>query len=139
MTQRVRDVMTRNPTTVDSQTTLLEVARRMRDEHIGDVFVWQGGQLAGVVTDRDLAVRGIAEGHDPARTPVIDVCSGDLVTVAPDDDIDRAVALMREHAVRRLPVASGDQVMGVVSLGDLAIAQDRDSALADISAAKPHR
>src|SRR5688572_26761323 len=137
MAQKVREVMTAAPVTVEPDTDLLTVARLMRDEGIGDVLVAGGkNRLQGLVTDRDLVVRGMAEGGDPQRTAVSEVCSGDLTAVSPDDEVDKAVQLMREHSVRRLPVVEKDRPVGIVSLGDLAIERDEESALADISAAE---
>ena len=138
MAQKVREIMTADPATVSAQTSVSEAARVMRDANIGDVLVTDQGQLRGVLTDRDIVVRAVAH-ERPADTPVREVCSPNTVTCAPSDDIERAVALMREHAVRRLPVVDADRLVGVVSLGDLAIERDQRSALSDISAAQPNR
>ena len=99
----------------------------MRDTQVGAVLVVNDGALSGVVTDRDLVVRGLAEGEGP-DSPVGPLCSGDLVGVAADADVAQAEQLMREHAVRRLPVINDGQVVGIVSIGDLAISADADSA-----------
>lgn len=139
MVASVREVMHGNPVCVPVTTPIREAARMMRDQNIGDVLVVDGDRLRGIVTDRDIVVRGIAEGNDVERTPVQDVCSPQLVVVTPDDALDRAVQLMREHAVRRLPVAEGDRPVGIVSIGDLALEKDPDSALADISGSPPNR
>jgi CBS domain-containing protein len=135
----IREIMTSDPVTVDPQTPIVEVARRMREEHIGDVLVAEGDHLRGVVTDRDLVVRVLAEGENISGKTVQEAVSGDLVSVSPDDDVDRAVQLMRERSVRRLPVVEGDHPVGIVSLGDLAVERDPGSALGDISRAKPNR
>jgi len=138
MNRQVKDLMA-EPVTVPADTTLTEAARLMRDADIGDVIVAnEQGRPNGLVTDRDIVVRGIAEGHVPDDTTVGDICTRDLATVGPDDAVERAVELMREYAVRRLPVVDGDQLVGVISLGDLAIERDESSALADISAAEPN-
>lgn len=139
MGQQVREIMTRAPATVGVLTAVSEVAHRMREENIGAVLVADGDELRGLVTDRDLVVRVLAEGKDPGDTTVRDVCSADLVTVTPDDEVDRAIQLMREHALRRLPVVEGTTAVGIVSLGDLAIERDPGSALGDVSAAAPNR
>lgn len=140
MAQQVREVMTRDPVAVSPQTPLVEVARRMRDENIGDVLVIEDGHLRGVVTDRDLVVRALAEGAGIGSKPVQEVCSAETITVSPDDDVDRAIQLMRERAIRRLPVVvEEDRPVGVVSLGDLAVERDPHSALGDISAANPNQ
>jgi signal-transduction protein with cAMP-binding, CBS, and nucleotidyltransferase domain len=138
MAQKVREVMTEAPVTVGPGTDLITVARTMRDQAIGDVLVAEGDQLHGIVTDRDLVVRGIADGGNPGQIKVAEVCSADMVTVSPEDDCDRAVKLMRERSIRRLPVVQNGHAVGVVSLGDLAIERDERSALADISAAEPN-
>lgn len=139
MAQQVREIMTSTPVTVGVLTAVSEVAHRMREENIGAVLVAEGDELRGLVTDRDLVVRVLAEGKDPGDTTVREVCSPDLVTVTPDDEVDRAIELMREHSLRRLPVVEGNTPVGIVSLGDLAIERDPDSALGDVSAAKPNK
>lgn len=137
MAQQVHEIMAADPVAVSARATMAEAARLMRDQHVGDLMITEDGKLRGVVTDRDLAVRGLAE-ERPGSTPVGEVCSPDLVFCRPQDEIDRAVTLMREHAVRRLPVVDGDRLVGVVSLGDLAMERDPRSALSDISAANPN-
>jgi CBS domain-containing protein len=138
MAQKVHEIMTADPATVTTKSTMSEAARVMRDENIGDVLVTEEGQLRGVLTDRDIVVRGVAH-ERPAHTPVHEICSPSTVICAPNDDIDDAVTLMREHGVRRLPVVDAGRLVGVVSLGDLAIERDQNSALAHISAAQPNR
>ncbi|MER6531859.1 CBS domain-containing protein [Streptomyces sp. NPDC001508] len=139
MTEHVRDIMTGTPVTVEPQASVTAVARLMRDQDIGAVLVTHGEELHGVVSDRDLVVRAIAEGMDPDRTTAAMVGSGDLVTVGPDEDLGRAVELMREHSVRRLPVVENGHPVGIVALGDMAIERDPESALGDISAARPNK
>ncbi|GKQ33832.1 CBS domain-containing protein [Streptomyces sp. A012304] len=139
MTQHVRDIMTAEPVTVEPQASVTAVARLMRDENIGAVLVTDHDRLRGLVSDRDLVVRALAEGGDPAQTTVATVCSDDLVTVGPDEDLDHAVQVMREHAVRRVPVVEEGRPVGIVSLGDLAIERDPESALGDISAAESNQ
>lgn len=138
MAQHVRDIMTDTPVSVETGALVTDVARLMRDEDIGIVLVTREEHLRGLVSDRDLVVRALAEGTDPQHMTVADLCSEELVTVTPDDDLDRAVELMREHSIRRLPVVEGDEPVGVISLGDLAIERDRKSALGDISSARPN-
>jgi CBS domain-containing protein len=139
MAQLVSEVMTADPMSVSPDTPAAEIARMMRQEHIGEVMVAENDRLRGMVTDRDLVVRLLAEARDPQSTAIQEVCSGDLVTCSPDSSIGEAVRAMREHAVRRLPVVQDDRLVGVVSIGDLAIEQDPNSALSDISAAEPNR
>ncbi|CAL9662016.1 Hypoxic response protein 1 [Streptomyces sp. enrichment culture] len=138
MTQHVRDIMTGAPVSVGAHTSVAEVARIMRDRDLGAVLVTDGDRLRGLVTDRDLVVRSVSTGGDPEETTVAGACSEDLVTVGPDDDLDLAVRLMREHAVRRIPVVDGGRPVGIVSLGDAAMERDPESALGDISVARPN-
>jgi CBS domain-containing protein len=136
--QLVSDVMTAAPVTVPSGQSLTETAKAMRDHDIGDVLVIDDGRLAGLVTDRDIVVRGLADGDDPDTTTVGEICSADLVTVRPDEEADTAVQRMREQAVRRVPVVDGQEIVGVLSLGDMAIERDERSALADVSVQAPN-
>ncbi|AQS66067.1 CBS domain-containing protein [Streptomyces pactum] len=138
MTQYVRDIMTGDPVTVEPQTSVTAVARIMRDRDLGAVLVTDGDRLRGLVTDRDLVVRSVAEGGDPEQTTVAGACSDEVVTVRPDDELNHAVELMREHAVRRVPVVDDGRPVGIVSLGDLAMERDPESALGDISVARPN-
>lgn len=138
MIRRVHEVMTEHPVTVEKLTSLAEAARVMRDADIGDVLVVEEGRLRGILTDRDIVIRAIAENMDPADTTVHAVCSTEPVTVRPGDGVDHAITLIRRHALRRLPVETEDgELVGVVTLGDLVVEQDPGSALAAISAAEP--
>ncbi|MET8473054.1 CBS domain-containing protein [Streptomyces sp. NPDC006422] len=137
MTGMVRDVMTQGVTAVPPDTPLSQAAQRMRDENIGDVLVCEGDRLLGVITDRDIALRVVADGADPRVIDAGMVCTPDPLCVGPDEESEHAAALMRRHAVRRLPVVSGGVPVGVVSMGDLARHRDPDSALADVSRAEP--
>ena len=138
MDDKVRHVMTPDPITVQVTDPLIAAAKQMRDADVGAVIAVEGSAVRGLVTDRDLTVRGIAEDLDPRTTRIGDLVTHDLVAVSADDDVETAVELMRTHAVRRLPVMDGEQVVGMVSLGDVAVAQDSHSALADISAEEPN-
>jgi CBS domain-containing protein len=135
MAKTIRDVMTPDPVCLTENATVAEAARQMRDSDIGDVLIKSGQGLRGMITDRDIVIRAIATGRDPNTTTVSDIISADPVCASPDDDVRTAVDLMRRHALRRLPVCEGERLMGIVSIGDLAIEQDSRSALADISAA----
>jgi CBS domain-containing protein len=139
MSQSIREVMTRDVVTMPATATAAEAARKMRDGDMGDVIVVDERQVCGIVTDRDIVIRGIAEGRDPSTTKLADICSRDLTTVTPDDDVSEAIHLMKAKALRRLPVVEGNQPIGIVSLGDLAVERDRRSALGEISAAPPNR
>ena len=138
MKQNIREVMTRNPKALAQSATIMEAACAMRDNDIGDVVVLDNGRLCGILTDRDIVVRALAAGCDPNRTSVGEICSRALVTLAPEDSTGQAVRVMREHAIRRLPIEDGGRVVGIVTLGDVAVDVDRRSALADISAAPPN-
>ena len=136
MAQTIRDVMSSKPVTLRLEDTVYSAAEAMKKNDIGDVLVIDSdNKIAGIVTDRDIAVRAVAEGRDPSATQLSDVCSSNIASVSPDDPISTAVDTMRERAIRRLPVVDGDTPVGVVSIGDLAIDLDKRSALADISAA----
>lgn len=135
MAKTIRDVMTPDPICLAGNATVAEAARQMSDSDIGDVLVKDNRGLRGMVTDRDIVIRVIAAGRDPNTTTISEILSADPICASPDDDVNVAVDLMRRHALRRLPVCEGDRLMGIVSIGDLAIEQDSRSALADISAA----
>ncbi|CAL9636324.1 Hypoxic response protein 1 [Streptomyces sp. enrichment culture] len=137
MAEFVKDVMTPGVVAVRPDASLVEAAQLMRTQNIGDVVVADGQRVVGVLTDRDITVRAVAEGADPLGVSAGSVCTPDPLTLAPDDPVSSAVALMREHAVRRIPVVENGLPVGLVSLGDLARAQDPGSALADISRAEP--
>jgi CBS domain-containing protein len=134
---KVRDIMTPAPVGVYYSQTIGEAARIMRDTQVGAVLVVNDGALCGMVTDRDLVIRGLAEGEGP-DSAVGPLCSGDLIGVAAEADTSQAEQLMREHAVRRLPVINDGEVVGIVSMGDLAISADADSPLAAVSRAEPN-
>ncbi|PPS72588.1 MULTISPECIES: CBS domain-containing protein [Streptomyces] len=137
MAEYVKDVMTAGVVAVRPDASLVEAAQLMRTQNIGDVVVAEGQDVIGVLTDRDITVRAVADGADPMTVSARTVCTRNPVTVAPDDRVTTAVELMREHAVRRLPVVENGLPVGIVSLGDVAEAEDPASALADISRAVP--
>jgi CBS domain-containing protein len=138
-TRTVADVMTKQVVYLPAETTVDEAAQAMRAADIGDVVVTDGPALAGIVTDRDIVVRAVAEGQDPSRMTVGSIASTDLVMIQQDASPREAVRLMRDRAVRRLLVCDADrQLVGVVSLGDLAMQLDPSSVLSDISEAAPN-
>ncbi|NUR38938.1 MAG: CBS domain-containing protein [Streptomyces sp.] len=134
MAELVREVMTPGVVAVRPDASLVEAAQLMRAQDIGDVVVADGQEVVGMLTDRDITVRAVAEGADPLTTSAGSVCSAHPVLVAPDDPVAAAAALMRAHAVRRLPVVEDGMPVGMVSLGE---AEDPDSVLAGISRADP--
>ena len=138
---QVRDVMTAAPETVTLDATLTAAARLMAEKDIGDVIVVEPGteRVAGIVTDRDIAIRAVAEGRNPETTTVEEIFSRDLVAADPADSVRRVIDLMEDLKVRRLPVVEADRAVGIVSLGDLAVETNVGSAIAEISAAAPDR
>lgn len=136
----IRDLMTADPVVCGADSSLHEAAAAMRDRHIGDVLVRDGdGQLCGIVTDRDLVVRGLAQDGAIDALTLADVCERQLHTVQANASIGEVVQMMEERAIRRAPVLEGDQLVGIVSIGDLAARLDSDSALGQISSAPPDR
>ncbi len=120
MHQSIREVMTPNPTTVEPATTAGEAARTMKSEDIGSLPIVEGGRLVGVITDRDLAIRIVAEGKG-AETTVGEIASKDVVTVDPQQSLEEAARLMAEHQVRRLPVTEEDgKLVGILAQADVA-------------------
>jgi len=124
MGKSIRDAMTPSPETVETSSTAVEAARRMKEADAGMIPVVQNGKLIGTVTDRDIAVRVVAEGKDPQTTTVGEIASKDVVTVGPDLDLGQALKLMARHQVRRLPVVEGDSLVGVIAQADLALKAD---------------
>lgn len=128
---QLRDVMTPNPVTVEPSATLEEAARIMRDQDTGVVPIVENGRPVGVITDRDIVVRAVADGADGSRRSVREVASSDLVTVAPDMTTEQAAALMAERQVRRVLVCENDRLVGVASIGDLAVKGRDDQRMGD--------
>jgi CBS domain-containing protein len=121
MAKNVRDAMTSNPRSIEPSTTVTEAARLMKSEDVGSLPIVDGDQLVGMVTDRDIVIRVVAEGKDPQPTTVGEIASRDLVTVDPEQDLDEALRLMAQHQVRRLPVAEEDgRLVGILAQADVA-------------------
>jgi|SRR6266568_183721 len=121
MAESIRDVMTRDPRTLEPGSTAVAAARKMRDEDVGMIPIVEGDRLVGTVTDRDIAVRIVAEGKSPDQTRVSDIASRELVTIDPGQDLDEALRLMAKHQVRRLPVVEEDgKLVGIVAQADVA-------------------
>jgi CBS domain-containing protein len=137
MADTVRDLLKGDPVTVEASATVQEAAKLMDEKNIGNVLVVENGDVKGIVTDRDIVVRVLAKG-DGADASVREAATTDVEAIAPDTSIDEAVQKMEQGNVRRLPVVDDGKPVGVVSLGDLAQARDKDSALADISSASPN-
>jgi CBS domain-containing protein len=127
MAKTVREVMTSKLCSIDTDKTVTYAAKMMRDEDVGIAPIVEGDRLVGVLTDRDIAVRVVAEGRDPEQVKVTEVASRDVVTLDPQQDLDEALRLMARHQVRRLPVVEEDgRLVGVVAQGD--VAQQGDDA-----------
>ena len=126
----IRDVMTPNPRTVSPQDSIQNAARIMRDEDTGVVPVVDNGRPVGVVTDRDIVVRAVAE-HLQLNRPVQDIITTNLVEARPDMSTREAADLMSEHQVRRLPVVENERLVGIVSIGDIAVKEGKDSRVGD--------
>lgn len=139
MTRQVREVMSPGATAVEPMASLTDVARLMREKDIGEVLVAYDCDLFGVITDRDIVVRALGHDLDPATTTAGHMCTHPpLVVVSADDTTDHAAELMRESAIRRIPVVErGGCPVGMLGLGDLAALDEPDSALADLTAAPP--
>lgn len=135
--RRISDVMTPDPIVVERQTRVDEVARLMRDRDIGDVLVTDGGRLCGIATDRDLVVRYLAEPRSELSS-INEFCSQELVTVSPSTSEAEAAQIMRDRALRRLPVVENGTPVGIVTIGDLAVDMAPKSVLAGISQAPPN-
>ncbi|WP_174528013.1 CBS domain-containing protein [Micromonospora maritima] len=134
----VGEFMTTRLVTMDGNDTLTAAAQEMRDSAIGDVVVTDGDNVIGIVTDRDITVRGVAEDMNPSSTTLNQITSRDVVTVSQYDDAVAAADLMRTYAVRRLPVIDDGRLVGLISMGDLAVEREPQSVLADISADDPN-
>ena len=125
MAKTVRESMTANPCSIDADKSVAYAAKMMRDEDVGIAPIVEGDRLVGVLTDRDIAVRVVAEGRDPEQVKVTEVASRDLVTLDPQQDLDEAIRLMARHQVRRLPVVEEDgRLVGVLAQAD--VAKDAD-------------
>jgi len=121
MANSVRDAMTESPRSIAASASVVEAARLMREEHIGSLPITEDEELVGMITDRDLATRVVAEAADPKTMSVGDVYSRDLVSVEPDNDLDQALQLMARHQVRRLPVVENGRLVGIVAQADIAL------------------
>ncbi len=120
MHKSIQEAMTPNPTAIEPSTGAQEAARIMQSEDVGALPIAEGGRLTGMVTDRDLAIRVLAEGRS-ADTPVGEIASKDVVTVDPQQSLEEAARLMAEHQVRRLPVVEEDgKLVGILAQADVA-------------------
>ena len=125
---KVRDIMTSDVATATPDTTLDDIASMMKEENVGAIPVLDDEVLIGIVTDRDIVVRCIADGKDPAECTAEDVISGNLETVEPEDDVDEAAHIMAHRQIRRLPVVEDGRLVGMLSLGDIAVKESDRTA-----------
>lgn len=130
--RKVREVMTPDPRTVEPSTTIVEAARAMRDEDVGPMPIVENGQCVGIVTDRDIVLRVVAEGRNANTTTVGEIASRELITVDPEQTLDEAARLMAQHQIRRLPVCEEDgKLVGIVAQADLAL-EARDETTGEV-------
>jgi len=125
---KVREIMSTEIKKATPDNTLNDIAAMMRDEDVGALPVVQDGEVRGIVTDRDIVVRAIAEGKEPSTTTVQEVLSEDLESVEPDDDVEEAADLMASHQIRRLPVVEDGKLIGMVSLGDISVKHEEGTS-----------
>ncbi|WP_423409930.1 CBS domain-containing protein [Heyndrickxia sp. MSNUG] len=134
--RKIREIMTSDVETCTLLDNVFEVAVKMKELNVGAIPIVDGDRLVGMITDRDIVIRGIAEKHPPS-SKVEAVMSNHLVTATPDMSTQEATKLMAQHKVRRLPVVDGDKLIGIVALGDFAIDELTDDqaqqALSEIS------
>ena len=124
MSKSVRDAMTENPRSIAASASVVDAARLMREAHIGSLPITDDEKLVGMITDRDITMRVVAEAADPKVTSVEDVYSQDLISVEPDNDLEEALRLMARHQVRRLPVVENGRLVGIVAQADIALRED---------------
>jgi CBS domain-containing protein len=135
--RKVRDIMSAAPVCMAPGESVSAAARAMKQHGIGTVLVLTDGRFSGLVTDRDITVRVLAEDRDPRATRIGDICSGELVVLDPDDSLAQAAWLVVDHAARRIPVLRNGTPVGVLSIGDLALEKDATSVLSGVSSAPP--
>jgi CBS domain-containing protein len=124
MANSVRDAMTADPRSIGKSVSVVEAARLMREQDIGSLPITDDEQLVGMITDRDITMRVVAEAADPNATSVEDIYSRDLISVEPDNDLEEALGLMARHQVRRLPVVEDGRLVGIVAQADIALSEN---------------
>ncbi len=133
MMRSCQDVMTKNPATCEMQSPVVEAAQMMEREGVGAIPVCENGRLAGIVTDRDIAVRVVASGRDPRQTRIEEVMTRDPESVKADESIDRALEVMESRQVRRIPVIdAGGKLVGIIAQADIATRLDEPNATAEV-------
>jgi CBS domain-containing protein len=136
--RNVREVMTSAPETVETTSGIRDAAKVLERADIGSVIVVDGGQVRGILTDRDIALRVVAAGLDASTAKVADAMTAAPETIAPTASVQEAVSIMRQHDIRRLPVVEAGRAIGVVALADLATSSEMPDLLSDISSAPPN-
>ncbi|HOC09643.1 MAG TPA: CBS domain-containing protein [Bacillota bacterium] len=138
---KIGDIMTRDVRTIDRNSTVEQAARMMKELNVGSIPVTENGNVIGIITDRDVVLRNVADGRTAADTRVEEVMSKTVVTATPDMDVHRAADLMAQNQIRRLPIVENNRMVGIVSIGDLAVRNiyenEAGEALSSIS--KPSR
>ena len=134
MAKSVRDAMTEDPRSIGASASVVEAARLMREQHIGSLPVTEDERLVGMITDRDITTRVVAESAVPETTSVGDVYSRDLISVEPNNDLEEALRLMARHQVRRLPVVENGRLVGIVAQADIALRKDETKTAALVEA-----
>lgn len=134
---KVRDIMTQNIFSVDEQESVIKASQIMRDANVGSVPVRSGDEIVGIITDRDIVLRNVADNQDVSKTSCKDIMSEQVVTCSPDMDVNEVSKLMAENQIRRIPVVENGKIIGMVSLGDLAtqrtMQNEAEEALKNIS------
>jgi len=125
MAKSVRDAMTEDPRSIGASASVVEAAQLMRQQHIGSLPVTEDERLVGMITDRDITTRVVAESAVPETTPVGDVYSRDLISVESNKDLEEALRLMARHQVRRLPVVESGRLVGMVAQADIALKESQ--------------
>jgi CBS domain-containing protein len=134
----VADVMTKNPVAMSADSSVLEAARAMSDFRIGSVVVMENDKPRGIVTDRDITVKAVATGSDPATTTLAEICSRDLAAVRSDQSVDDAIKVMKSHDIKRVVVMTDSKLEGIVSLADLTSRGMGEDVQDDLSKAEPN-
>jgi len=138
LAKTVRDVMTKDPVALSSDSSVAQAAKAMSDFKIGSVVVMEKDKPCGIVTDRDITVRAVATGSDPSKTRLSDICTRSLAAVRPDQSVDDAIQVMKSHDVKRVVVMTDSKLEGIVTLGDLAARNEDQDVQDDLSRAEPN-
>lgn len=134
---RLRDIMTSGVESVSPGSTVLDAAKKMKSRNVGSIPVCEGDKIVGIVTDRDIVLRTVADGKDPKTSRCEEIMTRELILGSPDMDVHQAAQIMADEQIRRLPVADNGRLVGIVAIGDLAVkpifVNEAGDALSDIS------